>query len=62
MSSSGIPSKVFGPYVFIYDGVFDERNQLKGGIPQWVINGGSNIAILSFLDPVELEKSNVPPQ
>ncbi|KAL4437862.1 hypothetical protein ABPG74_001033 [Tetrahymena malaccensis] len=62
MSSTGIPSKVFGPYVFIYDGVFDERNQLKGGIPQWVIEGGSNIAILSFLDPVELEKSNVPPQ
>lgn len=55
MKSNGIPSKVFGPYVFIYDGIYDEERKLKGGIPQWVINGGSNIAILSFLDPVEVE-------
>jgi len=61
MNSVGIPSKIFGPYVFIYDGIYDYTGNLKGGIPQWVNDNGSNIAILSFLDPVEVETSAIPP-
>lgn len=33
MKSVGIPTKIFGPYVFIYDGIFDTVGNLKGGIP-----------------------------
>ncbi|EWS75987.1 glycoside hydrolase family 18 protein (macronuclear) [Tetrahymena thermophila SB210] len=63
MKSTGIPTTLFGPYVFIYDGIYEQNpNPLQAGIPKWVRNNGSNIAILSFLDPVELEKSDVPPQ
>ncbi|EGR29877.1 hypothetical protein IMG5_146500 [Ichthyophthirius multifiliis] len=62
MSSKGIPEKLFGSYVFIYDGIYDQTKQLKGGIPKWLIQNGGNIAILSFLDPLELEVSTNLPQ
>jgi len=50
-----LPTKVFGPYIFIYDG--KELSPLKGligGIPNWAKSGGSNTVVLSFMDPIEL--------
>jgi len=41
--------------VFIYDGKeLTPPKGLIGGIPGWAKNGGANLVVLAFMDPLEL--------